>query len=33
MAISKKGLRQIIVDNREFYWRFNEKVFVIAQES
>ncbi|MEH0152578.1 hypothetical protein V6R21_00450 [Limibacter armeniacum] len=32
MAISKKGLRKIVVDNREFYWKFNEKIFVISEE-
>ena len=32
MAISKKGLRKIIVDNREFYWKFNEKIFVTSEE-
>ena len=33
MAISKKGLRKIAVDNRKFYWKFNEKVFVISDET
>lgn len=33
MAISKKGLRKIIVDNQEFYWKFNEKVFVFSEEA
>ena len=32
MAISKKGLRKIIVDNREFYWQFNGKIFVTSEE-
>ena len=32
MAISKKGLRKIIVDNREFYWKFNEKIFVTSEK-
>ncbi|XOV66019.1 MAG: hypothetical protein ACFHU9_10320 [Fluviicola sp.] len=32
MAISKKGLRKIVVENREFYWQFNEKVFVFSEE-
>lgn len=32
MAISKKGLRKIVVDDREFYWKFNEKVFVVAEQ-
>ena len=33
MAISKKCLRKIAVDNRKFYWKFNEKVFVISDET
>lgn len=33
MAISKKGLRRIIVDKREFYWKFNEKIFVMSNNS
>lgn len=33
MAISKKGLRKITVVNREFYWKFNEKIFVISDEA
>ncbi len=33
MAISKKGLRKIAVDNQEFYWKFNEKIFVISDET
>jgi len=32
MAISKKGLRKIVVENGVFYWRFNEKVFVICEK-
>lgn len=33
MAIPKKGLRKIVVDNREFYWKFNEKIFVTSDEA
>lgn len=33
MAISKKGLRKITVNNRSFYWKFNEKIFVTSKES
>ncbi|WP_417887961.1 hypothetical protein [Zunongwangia sp.] len=33
MAISKKGLRKIVVANREFYWKFNENIFVISDEA
>ena len=33
MAISKKGLRKTAVDNLKFYWKFNEKVFVISDET
>ncbi len=32
MAISKKGLRKIIVENREFYWKFNGKIIVTSEE-
>ncbi len=28
MAISKKGLRSISVNEQEFYWKFNEKIIV-----
>lgn len=31
MAISKKGLRKIRVSNREFYWKFSGKIFVIQR--
>jgi len=32
MAISKKGFRKIIVDERLFYWKFNKKIFVISNK-
>lgn len=33
MAISKKGLRKIVVNNSVFYWKFNEKIFVYSEEA
>ncbi|WP_338767056.1 hypothetical protein WAF17_05050 [Bernardetia sp. ABR2-2B] len=33
MAISKKGLRTITVNNNKYYWKFNEKVFIIPNEN
>ena len=33
MALSKHGLRKIIVDEREFFWKFNEKIFVTSNET
>ncbi|WP_375560891.1 hypothetical protein ACE193_24875 [Bernardetia sp. OM2101] len=33
MAISKKGLRTIIVNNKKYYWKFNEKVFITSEEN
>lgn len=33
MAISKKGLRQLIVDNQTFYWKFNKKIFIYPEKS
>lgn len=33
MAISKKGLRKIVVDNRVLYWKFNEKISVVSDEA
>ena len=33
MAISKKELRKITVEDRQFYWRFNGKVFIIPEEN
>ncbi|MDG1334235.1 MAG: hypothetical protein P8P74_18015 [Crocinitomicaceae bacterium] len=33
MAISKKGLRKIVVHGRIFYWKFKEKVFVMSEEN
>lgn len=33
MALSKKGLRKIVVNNQEFYWKFNEKIIVISDEA
>ena len=33
MAISKKGFRKIIVDERLFYWKFNKKIFVISNKN
>lgn len=32
MAISKKGLRKIVIEYDVFYWRFNEKVFVNSEK-
>ncbi|MBD0404912.1 hypothetical protein [Flammeovirga sp. EKP202] len=32
MAISKKGLRSIIVNRQQFYWKFNGKVIVSSYE-
>ncbi len=32
MAFSKKGFRKIVVAEREFYWKFNQKVLVISEE-
>lgn len=32
MAISKKGLRNIMVNGQKFYWKFNEKVIVSSDE-
>ena len=31
MAISKKGLRKIVVDDQEFYWKFNDKIYVVSE--
>ncbi|MEP0262693.1 hypothetical protein [Dokdonia sp.] len=33
MAISKKGLRSIVVNEDIFFWKFNKKVFVIPNEA
>lgn len=30
MAISKKGLRSIVVNGEIFFWKFNKKVFVTS---
>ena len=32
MAISKKGMRSIIVNGQKFNWKFNEKVIVNSDE-
>ena len=32
MAISKKGLRKIIVENHKFYWKFSGKIIVTSEE-
>ncbi len=32
MAISKKGLRNLVVNGQKFYWKFNEKVIVNSDE-
>ena len=31
MAISKKGLRKIVVDENTYYWKFNELVYVFNE--
>ncbi|WP_291726052.1 hypothetical protein [Bernardetia sp.] len=33
MAISKKGLRTIIVNDKKYHWKFNEKVFIVPSEN
>jgi hypothetical protein len=33
MAISKKGLKKIVIDEARYYWKFREKVFVISEEN
>ena len=33
MAISKKGLRKILINEQEFFWKFNEKIFVTSDET
>lgn len=30
MAISKKGLRKINVEGKNYYWKFNEKVYIVG---
>ena len=32
MAISKKGLRSIIIDGEKYYWKFKEKIIVFHSE-
>lgn len=32
MAISKKGLRKIEVNGKDYYWKFNKNVFVVNNE-
>lgn len=32
MAISKKGLRNIVVDGQKFYWKFNGKIIVNSDQ-
>jgi len=32
MAISKKGLRKIVVADKTYYWRFTERIWVINEE-
>lgn len=32
MAISKKGLRKIIVNDLKYYWKFNDKIIIIADK-
>lgn len=32
MGISKKGLRKIVVDQQEFYWKFSKKLIVTSNE-
>jgi len=33
MAISKKGLRKIVVEEQVFYWRFNKQIYVFKEEA
>lgn len=33
MAINKKGFRKIVVADKPFYWKFNEKIIVVGGKS
>lgn len=32
MAISKKGMRNIVVDRQKFYWKFNGKIIINSDQ-
>lgn len=33
MAVAKKGLRKIVVQDQTFYWKFNEKIIIMGGEN